>query len=148
MGAMASAGRLLGAQHPKLHTEILDRRVATLAGRQHGVVGRWQLHELGLSDQMIKTRIAHGGLSRLHRGVYAVGHRALTVESRWMAAVLAHGPEAVLSHRSAGQFWGLYPRSRIEPEVTCSGSRKTKGGIVAHCGSLPGDEWCGRGGYR
>jgi very-short-patch-repair endonuclease len=140
MGGMASARRLLGAQHPKLHTEILDRRVATLAGRQHGVVGRWQLHELGLSDQMIKTRIAHGGLGRLHRGVYAVGHRAITIESRWMAAVLAHGPEAVLSHRSAGQFWGLYPRSRIEPEVTCPGSRKTKRGIVTHCGSLPGDE--------
>jgi len=89
---------------------------------------------------MIKTRVAHGGLSRLHRGVYAVGHRATTVESRWMAAVLAHGPEAVLSHRSAGQLWGLYPRSRIAPEVTCPGSGKTKRGIVAHRGSLPGDE--------
>jgi hypothetical protein len=140
MGAMSDARRLLGAQHPKLHTEVLDRRVAALAGRQHGVVGRWQLHRLGLSDQMIKTRIAHGGLSRLHRGVYAVGHRATTVESRWMAAVLANGPEAVLSHRSAGQFWGLYPRSGIEPEVTCPGSKKTKRGIVTHRGSLPGDE--------
>jgi very-short-patch-repair endonuclease len=104
------------------------------------VVGRWQLKDLGLSEKMIKTRIAHGGLNRVHRGVYAVGHRALTVESRWMAAVLAHGPGAVLSHRSAGQFWGLYPRSRIAPEVTSPGSKKTKGGIVAHRGSLPGDE--------
>jgi very-short-patch-repair endonuclease len=89
---------------------------------------------------MIKTRIVHGGLSRLHRGVYAVGHRALTVESRWIAAVLAHGPEAVLSHRSAGQLWGICPRADIEPEVTCSGSKKTKAGIVAYRGSLPGDE--------
>jgi uncharacterized protein DUF559 len=95
---------------------------------------------LGLSDQMIKTRIAHGALSRLHRGVFAAGHRALTVESRWMASVLAHGPEAVLSHRSAGQLWGLYPRGRIAPEVTCPGSKKTKRWIVAHRGSLPADE--------
>lgn len=139
---MESARRVLGSEHPELHTEVseLDQAVAGLAGRQHGVVGRWQLHRLGLSDQMIKTRIAHGGLSRLHRGVYAVGHRALTVESRWMAAVLAHGPEAVLSHRSAGQLWGIYPRSRIAPEVTCPGSKKTKPGIVAYRGSLPVDE--------
>jgi very-short-patch-repair endonuclease len=57
-----------------------------------------------------------------------------------MAAVIAHGPEAVLSHRSAGQLWRLHPRSRIEPEVTCPGSKKTKRGIVAHRGSLPADE--------
>ncbi|MBN9624189.1 MAG: DUF559 domain-containing protein [Actinobacteria bacterium] len=69
-----------------------------------------------------------------------MGHRALTVESRWMAAVLAHGPEAVLSHRSAGQFWGIYPRAGIPPEVTCPGSKKTKAGIVAHRGLLPEDE--------
>ncbi len=137
---MEDARRLSVPDGPKLHTETLDRKVAALAGRQHGVVGRWQLHELGLGEKMIKTRIAHGGLIRLHRGVYAVGHRALTVESRWMAAVLAHGPHAVLSHRSAGQLWGLYPRSRIAPEVTCSGSKRTKRGIVVHRGSVSGDE--------
>ncbi len=69
-----------------------------------------------------------------------MGHRALTVESRWMAAVLAHGKNAVLSHRSAGQLWGLYPRSRIAPEVTCPGSKRTKSGIVVHRASLPPDE--------
>jgi very-short-patch-repair endonuclease len=57
-----------------------------------------------------------------------------------MAAVLAHGPEAVLSHRSAGQLWGLVPRSRIAPEVTCPGSKRTKKGIVTHRGSPPPDE--------
>jgi Protein of unknown function (DUF559) len=94
----------------------------------------------GLTPQMIKTRVSHGGLNRLHRGVYAVGHRALTVESRWMAAVLAYGPDAVLSHRSAGQLWGLYPRSRIAPEVTAPGSKLGKGGIVIHRGVFPVDE--------
>jgi Protein of unknown function (DUF559) len=137
---MEDARRLSVAEHRKLNTEILDRRVSALAGGQHGVVGRWQLDAIGLSEQMVRTRVARGGLNPLHRGVYAVGHRALTVESRWMAAVLAHGPAAVLSHRSAGQLWGLYPRSEITPEVTAPGSRKTKPGIVAHRGSPRPDE--------
>ncbi len=111
-----------------------------MAGRQHGVVGRWQLDEIGLTEQMVRTRIAHGGLGRVHRGVYAVGHRALTVESWWMAAVLAHGPRAVLSHRSAGQLWGLCPRGSIAPEVTVFGSKRTKKGIVARRGELLRDE--------
>jgi predicted transcriptional regulator of viral defense system len=140
MGRMENARRVSVAEQRKLNTENLDRSMARLAGEQHGVVGRWQLEALGFTEQLIRTRMAHGGLNRLHRGVYAVGHRALTVESRWMAAVLAHGPEAVLSHRSAGQLWGIYPRSRIAPEVTCPGSKKTKGGIVAHRGSLPAEE--------
>ncbi|HVW46273.1 MAG TPA: DUF559 domain-containing protein [Solirubrobacterales bacterium] len=57
-----------------------------------------------------------------------------------MAAVLAHGSHAVLSHRSAGQLWGLYPRRDIEPEVMCPGAKKTKPGIVAHRGTLLRDE--------
>ncbi|HEX4732362.1 MAG TPA: type IV toxin-antitoxin system AbiEi family antitoxin domain-containing protein [Solirubrobacterales bacterium] len=140
MGGVKNARRLSVAGQQKLHTETLDRKVAALAGRQHGVVGRWQLAELGLTEQMVRTRIARGGLNPLHRGVYAVGHRALTVESRWMAAVLAHGPHAVLSHRSAGQLWGLYPRSGIAPEVTAPGSKKTKKRIVAHRGQVMRDE--------
>lgn len=140
MGVMEDARRVSVVMQRKLNTEILDQRMAALAGRQHGVVSRWQLDRFGFTEQMIRTRLAHGGLNCLHRGVYAVGHRALTVESRWVAAVLAHGAEAVLSHRSAAQLWGLYPRSRIAPEVTCPGSKKTKRGIVAHRGSLPEDE--------
>ncbi len=84
--------------------------------------------------------MAHGSLIQLHRGVYAVGHAAITVESRWMAAVLAHGPSAVLSHRSAGQLWGIYPRSRIAPEVTAPGAKRTRRGIVGHRAVLPADE--------
>lgn len=111
-----------------------------LAGRQHGMVARWQLLELGLSEQMIKTRLRRGGLHRFHRGVFAYGHRAITVESRWMAAVLAFGPEAVLSHRSAGQLWGLVPRSKIRPEVTRPRHAAGRPHLVIHQASLPGDE--------
>jgi hypothetical protein len=137
---MEDARRVSVALQRKLNTEILDRRVSELAGGQHGVVGRWQLDAIGLTEQMVRTRVARGALNPIHRGVYAVGHRALTVDSRWMAAVLAHGPRAVLSHRSAGQLWGLFPRREITPEVTAPGSKKTKPGIVGHRASLPADE--------
>jgi hypothetical protein len=127
-------------QHATLPAADLDRAVATLAGRQHGIVARWQLLGLGMSAQMIKTRIRRGGLARLHRGVYAVGHRAITVEGRWMAAVLAFGPDAVLSHRSAGHLWGLVPRSRIRPEVTCPTHAAGRPHLIIHQSSLPPDE--------
>ena len=99
----------------------IDEAIGEMAGRQHGVVGIWQLLEAGVSRDAIEGRIARGVLHRLHRGSYAVGHRALTVESRWMAAVLACGPGAVLSHRSAGQLWGIVPRKALVPEVTRPG---------------------------
>jgi hypothetical protein len=118
----------------------LDRVVAQLAGRQHGVVARWQLAELGMTPGSIKARMNHGGLQSIHRGVYAVGHRSLTVEGRSMAAVLAFGPHAVLSHRSAGHLWGLVPRGRIRPEVTRPGFVRGRPSLVVHRAELMGDE--------
>ena len=118
----------------------IDRAAAGLAGRQHGMVARWQLLELGMTETMVKTRLRHGGLHRFHRGVFAYGHRSITVESRWMAAVLAFGPRAVLSHRSAGQLWGLVPRSRIAPEVTRPSRAGHRPHLVVHEAVLPGDE--------
>ncbi len=56
---------------------------------------------------MIQGLVAKGWLHRLHRGVYAVGHSRLTVRGRWMAAVLACGPDAVLSHRAAAALHEL-----------------------------------------
>jgi predicted transcriptional regulator of viral defense system len=76
---------------------------------QHGVVATWQLLALGLTMGSIRARVANGRLHRVHRGVYAVGHRRLTVKGRMMAAVLACGPDAVLSHRSAISLWELRP---------------------------------------
>jgi hypothetical protein len=118
----------------------VDRAVAARAGRQHGMVARWQLLELGMTEAMIKTRLRHGGLHRVHRGVFACGHRSITTESRWMAAVLAFGPHAVLSHRSAGHLWGLVPRSSIAPEVTRPGRTGGRPRLVAHEGTLLADE--------
>jgi very-short-patch-repair endonuclease len=93
-----------------------------------------------MTAKMIKGRIRRGGLHVVHRGVYSVGHASVTFEGRWMAAVLAFGPEAVLSHRSAGQFWGLVPRSRIRPEVTRPRHAAGRPHLVVHQATLPGDE--------
>jgi hypothetical protein len=86
-----------------------DRQIAALATRQHGPVTRGQLQALGLTPQHIAHRIAIGRLIRIHRSVYAVGHPSLTREGRWMAAVLACGERAVLSHGDAAALWDLTP---------------------------------------
>jgi predicted transcriptional regulator of viral defense system len=85
----------------------VDGAIARLAERQHGVVARAQLLEIGLGGAAIDKRAARGRLHRLHRGVYAVGHPVLTARGRWMAAVLACGPGAVLSHLSAAALHGF-----------------------------------------
>lgn len=78
-----------------------------LARRQHGVVSHGQLIELGLSRRAIQHRMATGKLHPLFRGIYAVGRPELTRHGRWMAAILAGGAGAVLSHRSAAALWGM-----------------------------------------
>jgi very-short-patch-repair endonuclease len=88
--------------------------IAELAARQHGVVSAAQLYSLGLSEDQVRTRVQSGWLHRLHRGVYAVGRAMLPVEGHWMAAVLACGRAAVLSHTSAAQLWAIRKRPRHE----------------------------------
>jgi very-short-patch-repair endonuclease len=78
-----------------------------IAARQHGVVSRAQLLDAGHDRCRIDRDVAARRLHRIHAGVYAVGHRALSDRGRWLAAVLAGGPHAVLSHRSAGALHGL-----------------------------------------
>jgi very-short-patch-repair endonuclease len=84
-----------------------DRAIAQLADAQHGVVARRQLVALGVTPTMIVERMRAGRLLRLHRGVYAVGHRRLRREGWWLAAVLAVGDRAVLSHRDAAALHGI-----------------------------------------
>jgi very-short-patch-repair endonuclease/predicted transcriptional regulator of viral defense system len=78
-----------------------------LARSQHWVVTRTQLMELGLGSEAIRHRLRVGRLHRVMRGVYAVGRPAVDAHGRWMAAVLACGPHARLSHRSAAALWGI-----------------------------------------
>ena len=94
---------LYGAQSPP---RPWDLAIAGLADRQHGVVARRQLLAMGLGRRAIGGRLARGNLLEVHYGVYAVGRRTLTKKGLGMAAVIAAGPGAVLSHRSAGRLWG------------------------------------------
>jgi very-short-patch-repair endonuclease len=100
--------------------------IAALATRQHGVVARWQLLELGLGSGAIEYRISVGRLHIIHRGVYAVGRRDLSARGRWMAALLACGKFAVLSHRSAGALWGFLRAGSSPIDVTVPG----RGGAI------------------
>jgi uncharacterized protein DUF559 len=106
--------------------------VAELARRQHGVVSHSQLVELGLGEKAIQYRLAVGRLHRVHVRVYAVGHPKLTQHGGWMAAVLACGPGALLSHWDAAALWGLRPTSRRVRHVTARRSRHSRDGIVVH----------------
>lgn len=114
--------------------------IGDLAERQHGVVTRAQLRDLGIADRTIGHRVARGQLRRLYRGVYAVGHRALKRNGYLLAAVLACGRGAALSHRSAGHLWGLLPGPPSLPEVTRPGHHRKRDGIVIHRSVLQEDE--------
>jgi very-short-patch-repair endonuclease len=105
-----------------------DMEVAALAGRQYGVVARGQL---GLGQDAIDHRCSSGRLFRVHRGVYAVGHLGLGQEARWLAAVLACGDGAVLSHRSAAALWGIRLGELYRPEVTTERARRHPG-VTSH----------------
>jgi very-short-patch-repair endonuclease len=116
-----------------------DALVARIAGRQHGVVSTVQLHELGLTKHGIRYRVRAGRLHRIHRGVYAVGHRGVGRKGSWMAAVLAVGPGAVLSHGSAAVHWGLLRplEGSVHVSIPSAGGRDKRKGICLHrCASL------------
>jgi very-short-patch-repair endonuclease len=118
----------------------IDELIAGLADRQNGVVARRQLLALGIGAGAIDDRIARGLLHPLHRGVYAVGHTALRREGWWLAAVLAAGDGAVLSHGSAAALWGIRDTRRTHVDVTVPRNRRPRPRIAIHRAVLAGDE--------
>src|SRR3954451_16836010 len=106
----------------------LDRTLAAIARRQHGVVARWQLIAAGFSARSIEKRLDKGTLIRVYPGVYRVGHRAPSVEADYMAAVLACGDGAVLTGRAGAHLLGLFQGTPApEPEVTTTKERHIHG---------------------
>jgi very-short-patch-repair endonuclease len=81
--------------------------IRELAERQHGMVSRSQMMAIGLSDRQVTSRVDNDRFVTVRRGVYSVGHRQAGQKGVWMSAVLACGPGAVLSHRSAAALWGF-----------------------------------------
>jgi very-short-patch-repair endonuclease len=118
-----------------------DRALAELAKRQHGIVARTQLLELGLGRRAIAARIERDMLHEVFLGVYVFGPRRITRKGRWMAAVLAAGAGAVLSHRSAARLWRLLPPADGLIDVVCPPERIVRRkGIVNHSFQLRDDE--------
>jgi predicted transcriptional regulator of viral defense system len=112
-----------------------ERELTTLAARQHGVISLGQLLAAGLSTRTVRRRVEAGRLCPVHRGVYLIGAGPLGIRGVWMAAVLACGKEALLSHRSAAALWGLQRPDPALVEVT-SASTRTRPGIVVHQGGI------------
>ena len=108
-----------------------DWQIARMAGRQAGVISAAQLKAAGLTKDGIHRRVRKGLLHPLHRAVYAVGHATLTRRGEEWAAVLACGPDAVLSHNTAGALWGLVGRQRAV-EVTTPRTREGHQGLTIH----------------
>src|SRR6516164_3980369 len=104
----------------------IDQAIAGLAADQRGHVARWQLLNLGLGPKAIAYRVRTGRLHPVFRGVYAVGHRRPHPTDRSMAAVLACGPDAVLSHGSAASLWGFFKHLEEPFEVTVARHRRPK----------------------
>lgn len=118
-----------------------DSAIGALALRQHGVVARRQLLGLGMSGDAVRGRLRRGSLHQIYRGVYVVGVRRISRKGRWMAAVLACGPEAVLSHRAAGCLHGFLLPSLNRLEVTVSPSKRARRpGVTCHEADLARDE--------
>jgi very-short-patch-repair endonuclease len=122
---------------------VIEQGVHALAARQHGLVARRQLMELGLGEDAIDHRLATGRLTRIERGVYALGHAELRREGRVLAVVLNAGEGAMLSHRSAAALWGIRPWSGAFVEITRPGRQglhRVRGRML-HCSSnLPAEE--------
>lgn len=126
-----------------------DVRLAAIAARQHGIVTAAQLRELGFARSTIAARVRAGRLHRVHQGVYAVGQSSLSDEGRWMAAVLACGGGATLSHGSAAALWGfLRPEpGPVDVSLPSRSGRRHRDGIRIHRPrALPPRDLTGRSG--
>jgi very-short-patch-repair endonuclease len=127
----------------------VDGLIGEIATRQRGVISIAQLRRLGVSDDAVRARTLAGRLHRVHRGVYAVGHRGLPPEGYCLAAVLAVGGgpatveeeegvlacwKAAVSHRSAAFLWDLLPAASglVDVAVKRNGRKPQRRGIRVH----------------
>jgi hypothetical protein len=99
---------------------------------RHGVITFDELCALGVSPDEIQYRVSGGRLHRKYTEVFAVGRPDLPLDGEFLAAVLACGPRAVLSHLSALRKWGLRRGGTYRIDVTAPRSIKPKPGIRLH----------------
>jgi hypothetical protein len=133
-GAQSELVRLLLVMRAKV--EPTDRVIARIAGTQHGVVTRAELSDAGVTRAEIQARLASGALLREYRGVFRVGHRAPSTEARYMAAVKAGGPGALLAGRAAAYLLGIVKGRPPEPTVITPKPRRVRGLDTRVCRGL------------
>jgi hypothetical protein len=119
---------------------LQSQRVSRLASEQYGVVTWSQLRDAGISGATIGRRVHDGYLHRIHRRVYAVGHPGLSREGRWMAAVLAAGEDAALSHVAAAHAWMIWRGGSDVIDVVTSRPRRPVPGIQLHVSRSMGQD--------
>jgi hypothetical protein len=110
--------------------------IARIAARQHGLITRKQLLDIGMKPSAIDRRIDQGWLIAEYRGVYRVGHAAPSTEAAYMAAVLAAGKDALLSGRAAAHLMRLLKGTPPDPEVVAPGRRSVDGLDTSVCRNL------------
>lgn len=136
---------LSDGMRPERQPHPTDLQIQRFAEAQHGIVTGAQLRKLGLGERASGHRVATGRLHRLHRGVFAVERP--TAKGRWLAAVLACGEGAVLSHASAAALWGLVPDPTAVVHVNVAGtSRRHRPSIVHHRATLVAQDATSRDG--
>jgi very-short-patch-repair endonuclease len=114
--------------------------LAALGKRQYGVVSGDQLRQLGYSTSAIRRAKDAGRLHRIHRGAYAIGHVDLSEHGRCLAAALACGSDALLSHASAAWLWNLFPTCPSPIHVTVSTRGHRVPSICLHHAPAVSDE--------
>src|SRR3954469_12284635 len=130
----------MGAIGTKLRGGPAARAIAELAESQHGLVARRTLVELGVSHRAIGRRVADRELRRIHRGVYATGHAALSADAWAMAGVLFAGSEGVLGYRSAAHRWGMLSSGPSRVDVMVPRERRQHRAVRFHYGRIEPDE--------
>ena len=117
-------------------------RAAAVASAQWGVISLQQLGDCGVSKSAANRWRWAGRLHTIHRGVYALGHDALSTEGHLVAALLYAGPGALLSHQAAGWWWGLLDREPGVIDISAPGRRRSLDGVrVHHPRVLDGTRW-------
>ncbi|MFN8111822.1 MAG: type IV toxin-antitoxin system AbiEi family antitoxin domain-containing protein [Solirubrobacterales bacterium] len=111
----------------------IERRIATVAKQQLGLIRNDQLAAIGLSGAAVRKRSNAGRLYRVHHGVYSLAPPPLTRHQIWLAAVLACGPEALLSREPSAILQGFLQSGTLLPHVTVpDGAGRSREGITVH----------------
>lgn len=124
-----------------------DARLADFGSRHHGVASRAELLAHGLPAKWIDRRVASGHLQPCFRGVYLIGHAALTTRGRYRAALLAAGPGARLSHHAVAGVLGVMEPRPGPVDVTRARRARPQAGLALHHAQLPREDCWDRDGW-